>query len=119
MNNGLRAALAAPVVAVVALSLAEPANADNSNANTNTNDVTNLGGDGVDAGASGTESTNWPPTDLTWPPSAVSNGDISGKNNDNSPVTPIVMPVGQDSPTNTSETSSPETAKPIVPIGAP
>jgi hypothetical protein len=120
MNNVLRAAVAAVVVAGVALTSAGPASADNSNSNTNNNDVTNQGGDGVGAGAAsgGGESTNWPPTDVSWPPSAVMNGDVGSKDKDNSAATPIVTPLGRDAPTTTPAPSTPETTKPIVPVGA-
>ncbi|HEX3547640.1 MAG TPA: hypothetical protein VHU62_13835 [Mycobacterium sp.] len=118
MNNTLRAAVAAAAVAVVALASAGPTSADNSNSNTNTNDVTNLGGGGAGA-TSGTESTNWPPTDLSWPPSNVMNGDLASKDKGNSEPTQIVMPLGQPAPTMTATPTTTETTKPIVPAGTP
>jgi hypothetical protein len=120
MNNVLRAAVAAVVVAGVALASAGPASADNSNSNTNTNDVTNQGG-GVSAGVAsgGVESTNWPPTDVSWPPSAVMNGDVGSKDKENAAATPIVAPLGQAAPNTTPAPSTPETTTPIVPVGAP
>jgi hypothetical protein len=119
MNNTLRAAVAAAAVAVVALASAGPTSADNSNSNTNTNDVTNLGGGGGAGATSGTESTNWPPTDLSWPPSNVMNGDLASKDKGNSEPTQIVMPLGQPAPTMTATPTTTETTKPIVPAGTP
>ena len=119
MNKVLRAAVAAGVVAGVALASAGPASADNSNSNTNTNDVTNLGGAGVGAGAGGTEATNWPPTDVSWPPSAVMNGDVGSKEKEPAAAAPIVASLGQAAPTTTPAPSTPETTTPIVPVGAP
>ena len=71
MSSRWRAAAAAVVAAVVAVTTAGAATADNSNSNSNTNDVTQFGGMAAasETGGGATEKTNWPPTDLSWPPS--------------------------------------------------
>jgi hypothetical protein len=114
------AAVAAVITAVVSVAAPGVARADNSNSNSNTNDVTqpsSIGG-GDDAAAS--ESTNWPPTDISWPPKDVMNGGVENLKggNMNSTAPPIVMPMGQDAPSPPESTPSP-TAKPIVPVDSP
>ena len=120
MSSGRRLAVAGVVAAAVALAPAGVASADNSNSNTNTNDVTNLGGDGFAGIGSGNENTNWPPTDLGWPPKEILGGGESengGNQGRESASTPIVMPTGQSPPTETA--STPEPAKPIVGVSSP
>jgi len=60
----------------VGLAAAAPASADNTNSNTNDNTNTNFGAYlGVDTGG---EKTNWPPTQIDWPPSDIG-GDCTEK----------------------------------------
>jgi hypothetical protein len=123
MNICLRAAVAPVIVAVVALAPAGAASADNSNSNTNNNDVTDVDGSDT-SGSSSDENTDWPPTDLGWPPKDVMNADngetgSNKNNNDRSATTPIVTPLGQPGPTDTATPSTPETTKPIVPVSSP
>jgi hypothetical protein len=128
MSTVRRLAVAGVVAAAVALAPAGVANADNSNSNTNTNDVTQVGGGDFSAGA-GNENTNWPPTDLGWPPKEILGGgenenggtQTSGNNRGrNEPASaPIVMPSGQTPPTPTETPNAPEAARPIVGISSP
>ena len=126
MSSRWRAAAAAVVAALVAVATAGAASADNSNSNTNNNDVTqpaSLGG-GAD-GSGGTEKTNWPPTDVSWPGTEVMNGGVGessgkkGNENESSSATPIVMPSGQTPPTPTAAPSTEEKAPPIVAVNPP
>jgi hypothetical protein len=126
-------AAAGLVAAAVALAPAGVASANNSNSNSNTNDVTQYGPDDFSAGAgSASESTNWPPTDLGWPPKEIlGGGENESGGNETSGTTssgneaasvPIVMPSGQSpqapqGPTHTAGTS--ETAKPIIDASSP
>jgi hypothetical protein len=128
MSTARRLAVAGVVAAAVALAPAGVARADNNNSNTNTNDVTQLGGVDFSAGAVADESTNWPPTDLGWPPREILSGgenengvnETSGNNGRNeSAPTPIVMPAGQSPPTQMETPSTPEPAKPIVGVSSP
>lgn len=128
MSTGRRLAVAGVVAAAVALAPAGVASADNSNSNTNTNDVTQVGGGDFSAGA-GNENTNWPPTDLGWPPKEILGGgenenggtETSGNNNGrNAPASaPIVMPSGQSPPQPTRSASTSEASKPIVDASSP
>ena len=123
MSTVRRLTVAGVVAAAVALAPAGVASADNSNSNTNTNDVTQVGGGDFSAGA-GNENTNWPPTDLGWPPKEILGGGVnenggtetSGNNKGRSqPASaPIVMPSGQSPPEPTQTPSTTEAARPIV-----
>jgi hypothetical protein len=127
MSSRWHAAAAAVVAVVVAVTTAGAASADNSNSNSNTNDVTQLGSPSAaneTGGGGATEKTNWPPTDLSWPPSAISNGGVDsggkkGGENESSSATPIVMPSGQTAPTPTAAPSTEATAQPIVAVNTP
>jgi hypothetical protein len=122
MSSGWRRAVTGLVAAVVALASAGAASADNSNNNANTNDVTSIGNPSLGS-TSGSEKTNWPPTNMGWPPNEImnSNGNQNegNKGPENSPATPIVMPVGQPAPEPTATPSTTETPKPIVPVSSP
>ena len=128
MSTGRRLAVAGVLAAAIALAPTGVASADNSNSNTNTNDVTQVGGGDFSAGA-GNENTNWPPTDLGWPPKEILGGGVnenggtetSGNNKGrNQPASaPIVMPSGQSPPTQTPTPTTSEPAKPIVGISSP
>ena|ERR1700739_1455856 len=127
MSTGRRLAAAGVVAAAVALAPAGVASADNNNSNTNTNDVTQVGG-GDFGGAGASENTNWPPTDLGWPPKEIlssnesENGgtEITGSRGRNELApTPIVMPSGQTPPTPTETPNAPEAVRPIVGISSP
>jgi hypothetical protein len=125
MSSGWRVAVTGLVAAAVALASAGAASADNSNNNANTNDVTSIGNPSL-GNTSGSEKTNWPPTDLGWPPKEIMSGadnenvgNSGNKGNDNSAATPIVMPVGQAPPAPTAGPSTTETPKPIVPVSSP
>jgi hypothetical protein len=130
MSAGMGLAAAGLVAAAVALAPAGVASANNSNSNSNTNDVTQFGPDDFSAGAgSSSESTNWPPTDLGWPPKEILGGgenesggnETSGRTNgrDEPASAPIVMPSGQSpqEPTHTPSTSA--AAKPIIDASSP
>jgi hypothetical protein len=123
MTGISRVAIAGLVAAVLALASAGAANADNSNTNTNNNDVTQQGGgDGSDM--SGSEKTNWPPTDLSWPPKDVTNGGVGSggsgnKGGDDNSAPPIVMAVGQPAPQSSATATPSPSAKPIVPVSTP
>lgn len=123
MSTGLRVAAAAVIAAAVGRASAGAASADNSNNNTNTNDLTNVDGDYSTGATSSGENTNWPPTDLSWPPKDIMNSgaDETGgsKGHDSSAATPIVMPLGQPIPADTAAPSTSETPKPIVPVNTP
>ena len=127
MSSRWRAAAAAVVAVVVAVTTAGAATADNSNSNSNTNDVTQFGGmAAASETGGGTEKTNWPPTDLSWPPSEVSSGGVGesggkkgGENESSSATPPIVMPSGQTPPTPTAAPSTEVKAPPIVAINTP
>lgn len=125
MSGVGRVAVAAMAAAVLALASAGAASADNSNSNTNNNDVTQLGSMDASDSSGASEKTNWPPTDLGWPPQEVMAGGVgdSGgkKSNDNggSASKPIVMPDGQSAAASEATPTTSETAKPIVPAGSP
>jgi hypothetical protein len=118
MSSGWRVPVAGAITALVALAAAGAASADNSNSNSNTNDVTSIGNPNYGSNT-GSEKTNWPPTDLGWPPKEImssGNNETNGnKGNESSAATPIVMPVGQ--PALTPSTT--EAPKPIVPVNSP
>jgi len=122
MSSGWRVPVIGLVAAVVALASAGAASADNNNNNSNTNDVTSIGNPSL-GNTSGSEKTNWPPTDLGWPPKEIMSSGSSetngNKGNESSAATPIVMPVGQPAATPTAEPSTTETPKPIVPVNSP
>jgi len=125
MSTGRRLAVAGVVAVAVALAPAGIASADNNNNNTNTNDVTQNGGADFSAGSSN-ENTNWPPTDLGWPPKEILTGGESenengGNNNgrNESASAPIVMPSGQSPPEPTHTSSRSEAPKPIVDVSSP
>lgn len=90
MRIGWRVASAGIVTVVVALLSSGVAAADNSNTNTNNNDVTNLGDPSNGAGVS--ETGNWPPTDLSWPPADIMTG--GGENGGHSSAETPIVPVG-------------------------
>jgi hypothetical protein len=122
MSSRWQAAVAAVVAAGVAVATAGAASADNSNSNTNNNDVTQPASlDGFGASSGATEKTNWPPTDLSWPPTEVMNGGVGesgnkkGNETESSSTTPIVIPAGQ----TASTTGTEEAPKPIVPVNTP
>lgn len=106
---------AAVLVAGIAwLGTAVPAGADNTNSNTNDNTNTDFGAYlGVDTGS---EKTNWPPTQIDWPPADITGGAEDGTGGDkaNGPQVPIVGAGGRD----TAPSTSPSTSAPIVPAGA-
>jgi hypothetical protein len=115
--------MAGVAAVAVALFSAGAANADNSNTNSNTNDVTSFGTeDSSGTAQSASESTNWPPTDISWPPKdIVSPGTDSSKGGSGSK--PIVMPFDQPAPASSATPSTPEAVKPtptpIVPAERP
>ena len=87
MSSGRRVAVAGVVAVVVALAPPGVASADNSNNNTNNNDVTRVG-DPSDMFARSNENTNWPPADLSWPPTDFMNsGSEAAK-----PIVPVNAP---------------------------
>jgi hypothetical protein len=84
-------------------------------------------------GSSGGGGDSWPPTSVDWPPNADS-GDDSGGGSDSGGggaggkakvAAPIVLPAGQSAPVaadsdeSAGTSGTPETPKPIVPVGAP
>lgn len=127
MSTGRRLAVAGVLAAAIALAPTGVASADNSNSNTNTNDVSQVGGDGFNAGATADENTNWPPLDLGWPPKEILGGSesesggnpTSGNKGRNESAAPIVMPAGQPPPTPAPTSSTTEPAKPIVGVSSP
>ena len=109
MNTPLCAAFVGMLIAVGTLTAAAPASADNSNSNSNTNDVTQINNPSSSNSeeANADETIAWPPTDLGWPPSAVTKAASGDGSKNNAAAKPIVMPSGQDGP-------KPDAATPIV-----